>query len=135
MHEVNDDSIRRLISIELRRLPWSNGLSDETIEDFSESAEYLQLQQGDVVHRADQQLDAVVFVVNGRLQATVLDLFGKPVLDRVLARGGAFGLFSVANPEQATTNVIAVEPSNLIRLKTEPLLELIARHSDLQFNL
>lgn len=87
------------------------------------------------MHRASEKLTAVFFIVSGRLQATAFDMFGTAVLERYLVRGSAYGLFSVANPEQATANVAAVEPSNLIRLNIERLLELVARHADLQMNL
>ena len=135
MDELNDEAQRDRILIELRRLAWSKGLSDEAMSDIAQAGEYVQLQEGDVVHRADEKLAAIVFIVNGRLQATALDLFGNAVLQRYLVRGGAFGLFSVANPEQATANVVAIEPSSVIRLKTERLLDLIGRHADLQMNL
>ena len=76
------------------------------MSDIAQAGEYVQLQESDVVHRADQELAAIVFIVNGRLQATALDLFGNAVLQKYVVRGGAFGLFSVANPEQATANEI-----------------------------
>ena len=133
--ELNDEARYERSLIELRRLAWSSGLSDEAIRDIADAGEYVQLEDGDVVHRAEEQLTAVVFVVNGRLLATAMDLFGKKVLQKYLVRGSAFGLFSVANPDQATSDVVAIEPSTVIRLPTERLLELVAKHADLQMNL
>jgi len=135
MDKLNDQARRDRMKIELKRLPWSKGLSEAAIGDIAEAGEYVLLQDGDVVHHANEKLTAVVFIVRGRLQATALDLFGKTVLQRYLVRGAVFGLFSVANPEQANTDVVAVEPSTVIRLGIDHLLELITKHSDLQMNL
>ena len=76
----------------LKRLPWAKSLSEAAIEDLAAVGEYLQLEDGEVVHRSDEKLTAVFFVVTGRLRATVVDRFGNELFERPLIRGSAFGL-------------------------------------------
>ncbi len=135
MNAQDDQARKERMRIELKRLPWSKDLSEQAIGDIVNAADYVELSDGDFVHRAEESLKAVAFVVRGRLRATVMDLFGNEVLERDLLRGAVFGLFSVAQPEQANTNVVATEPSAIIRLEIKQLLQLTARHSDLQMNL
>ena len=92
MDDLNDEARRDRILVELRRLAWSTGMSDEAIRDIAEAGEYLQFKEGDVLHRAHEKLTAVLFIVNGRLQATGLDLFGKEAIQKYLVRGSAFSV-------------------------------------------
>ena len=98
MTNSSDKPDDELTIARLKRLPWTEGLSEAAIEDLAAVAEYVQLQDGDVVHRADEKLTAVFFVVTGRLRATVMDMFGNQLFERSLIRGSAFGLFSIAQP-------------------------------------
>ncbi len=135
MNPVNDQATQEHLIAVLRRLPWANELSEEAVIDLSKVGNYVQFQEGDVVHRADEKLTAIVFMVSGRLRITVLDLFGKEILDRPLIRGSVFGLLSMAHREHTNTGVVATEPSTVIRVGIEQLFELMAKHSDLQTNL
>lgn len=135
MSDLDSQSPDELKIIGLKRLPWTKGLSEAAIVDIAKAGEFVQLQEGDFVHRAEETLTAVVFVVSGRLRASVMDVFGKEVLERPLLRGSVFGLFSIAQPDQANMNVVATEPSNVFRLGIEQLLELMTRHPEFQMNL
>lgn len=135
MTNLSDKSGNERTIVQLKRLPWTKGLSEAAIEDIASAGDYVQFQDGDFVHRADETLTAVFFVVSGRLLATVMDLFGNQVLEKTLTRGSVFGLFSIAQPDQANTNLVATEPTTGVRLGIGPLLELMGKHPDLQMNL
>lgn len=132
---MDDQARRERTTAELKRLPWAKGLDEATIIEMVEVGEFVQLQDGDVVHRADESLTAIVFVISGRLRANVHDLFGNQVLERNLTRGSVFGLFSIAEPEHANTDVVTTEPSTVLRLAIKSLLRLTSKHSDLQMSL
>ncbi|TWT81476.1 Cyclic nucleotide-binding domain protein [Planctomycetes bacterium CA13] len=135
MTNLNAKPCNERITAQLKRLPWTKGLSEAAIEDIANAGEYVQLQADDIVHRANEKLTAVFFVVSSRLLATVIDLFGNQVLEKSLTRGSVFGLFSIAQPDQVNTNLVATEPTTGVRLGIEPLLELMSKHPDLQMNL
>ena len=135
MKNDSEGAFDERIIVELKRLSWCQGLSDSAIADIVAVGEYVHLKEGDIVHLADQTLTSVFFVVDGRLLASVIDRFGNCVLERPLTRGSVFGLLSIAQPDQASTNVVATEPTAGIRLGIEPLANLARKHTDLQMNL
>ena len=87
MTNSSDKPDDELTIARLKRLAWTKGLSEAAIEDLAAVGEYVQLEDGDVVHRADEELTAVFFVVTGRLRATVIDMFGNELFERSLIRG------------------------------------------------
>ena len=135
MTEASDQPDSEHTITHLKRLPWTKGVSEASIEDLAAAGEYVEFQEGEVVHRAEEKLTSVFIVISGRLRATVIDMFGNQVLERPILRGAVFGLFSVAQPDQTNTNLVASEPSTGIRVRIEQLLDLISRHSDLQMSL
>ncbi|MCP4888985.1 MAG: cyclic nucleotide-binding and patatin-like phospholipase domain-containing protein [Rubripirellula sp.] len=135
MTEISEQADHDYKVTHLKRLSWSKGVSDAAIQEIANVGEYVQVQDGEFVHRAEDKLTEVFFVISGRLRATALDLFGKQVLVRPLLRGAVFGLFSIAQPEQANTSLVATEPSTGIRLGIKELLALMSQHPDLQMSL
>ncbi len=129
--QPQSDAIRAYI----KTWPWTEGLSDEALTEFCETAQLVEFQENEVVHRAEDELTAVYFVARGRIQQTILDKFGREFLQRPLIRGGVFGLFSVARSEPTNVGLVATEPSSLIRVGVEELYALIAKHPPLQMNL
>ncbi|SMP43348.1 Predicted acylesterase/phospholipase RssA, contains patatin domain [Neorhodopirellula lusitana] len=135
MQNDSEGAFDERIIVELKRLPWCQRLSDSAIADIAAVGEYVHLKEGAIVHLADQTLTSVFFVVDGRLLASVMDRFGNCVLERELTRGTAFGLLSIAQPDQASSNVVATEPTTGIRLGIAALAKLASTHTDLQMNL
>ena len=76
------------LTAELKRLSWAKGLAEETIQELVQMGEYSRVEPETVVHCANQKLTSVMFVISGRLQVSVLDIFGKIIIDRPLSRGG-----------------------------------------------
>ncbi len=129
-----DSEIERLF-FEFKRLPWSKGLSEDAIRDLAKAGELVQFNEGDTVYRPEDQIGSVLFVIRGRLQATVLDMFGKHVLERPLVRGSVFGIFFVVHPDRANTEVVATEPSTGVQLEFDRLMGLLAKYPELHLNL
>ncbi|TWU30831.1 patatin-like phospholipase family protein [Novipirellula artificiosorum] len=132
MTESPDRVPKERISIELKRLPWAKDLSETALREFAEVGEWVQYQAGDYVHRAEEPMKFVYFIVSGRLQATLFDSLGNQILEKSLVRGSVFGLFSVAIADQSRTNVVATEASSVIRLELQTMLKIVAKHADLQ---
>jgi hypothetical protein len=55
----------------------SSGLSDDVQREISDAAELVQYDSGDYLHRANQPMTSVNFVVHGRLKQAVVDLHDR----------------------------------------------------------
>ncbi len=130
--DSKDPTQKEMVLAELSRLPWTKGIAEEAIEEIVDASEYLQVVEGEVVHRVGDTLTAIYFVTQGRLFASVVDLFGKTVLERPLVRGECFGLFSVAQPEDSSVNITAMEPTSLLKLRFDELHRLSAKYPEFQ---
>ena len=87
----------------------ARGLSDEAVRDICDAAELVRYAPGDVLHRANDRLDVVYFIVHGRIKQSVLDIHGNPLLQRFLTRGSQFGALAAAQTEPVPVDVVAVE--------------------------
>lgn len=83
------------LHLELPRLEWAKGLSDETLTAIENTAEWIECQAGEVVIEVDSEITHVYFVVTGRMQATLYDLLGREIQKDTLIRGSVIGLFSL----------------------------------------
>jgi predicted acylesterase/phospholipase RssA/CRP-like cAMP-binding protein len=120
------------IRVELARLEWAKGLSEETLVAITDVAERDEFHAGEVVIELDSEITHTYFVMTGRMQATLYDLVGKEIQKDTFGRGAVFGLFALSLPDRSHIQVQATEPSTAIRLTLSDLLQLAARHADFQ---
>ena len=128
-------SEHEMVVAEVCRLQWSKGLDEQALSEIVQAADFLHFDSKDIVHRAGDTLTAVYFVIRGRLWASIVDLFGKTVLERSLVRGSCFGLFSIAQPDQSIVTMTANEPTSLLKLSFDDLHALTGKHREFQMNL
>jgi NTE family protein len=121
--------------IRLKRHPCSNGLSDDEIKTIADATELVRAEQGEYVHRANQTVTAIYLVVQGRMRATIQDSDGAETEVRTLRRGTQFGILSGARIEPIPVNVIAIEPSTMLRLDYQKMLGFAAQIPAFQLNL
>ncbi len=119
---------------QLGRLPWTKGISEEAMGEIIEASEFMEVAEGEFIHRVGETLTAAYFVTQGRLWASVHDLFGKQVLERAMVRGDCFGLFAVAQPEDYRVDVRATEPTSVLKLSFDDLLRLTSKYRSFQLN-
>ncbi|MGI9471941.1 MAG: patatin-like phospholipase family protein [Rubripirellula sp.] len=131
----NEPLRENILLADLSRLPWTKGLDEAALEEIADAADFLYVGEGEVIHRAGDTLEAVYFVTRGRVWVSIVDIFGKPVLERPLVRGGSFGLFAVAQEEESVVNVHATEPTSLLKLSFDELHRLTAKYREFQMNL
>ena len=134
MDSSHDLTQKELFMADISRLPWTKGIGEQAIGEIIDASEFLEVAEGEIVSRAGDTLTAVYFVTRGRLWASVLDLFGKIVLERPMPRGACLGLFAVAQPEDYRVDVKAMEPTSLLKLSFDELLRLTAKHRQFQLN-
>ncbi len=121
--------------IQFKRHPCSNGLSDDEIMSISRATELVHVEPGQYVHRANESLTSVYLVVQGRLRATLQDSDGSETEMRSLTRGTQFGILIGARIEPIPINLIANEPSTLLRLDYQKMLEFAGMFPPFQLNL
>ena len=120
------------ILVDLRRLEWAKGLSEETLLAITTAAECVGIHADEVVIQVDGEITHVFFLLSGRLQAALYDLLGKEIQKGTLGRGSIIGLFFLGLSEHSHMQAVATEPSTAIRLTLAELLQLTAKYPDFQ---
>jgi NTE family protein len=120
------------LRVELHRLDWAHGLSEETLIAITNKAEWVEFHAGDVVIEVGAEITHVYFLITGRMQATLYDLLGKAIQHDTFVRGAVIGLFAVALAAPSHSRVEATEPLIALRLTVADLLQLTAKHADFQ---
>jgi len=123
------------ILVDLRRLEWAKGLSEETLMAITNAAEWVAFHADEVVIEVDSEITHVFFLLSGRLQAALYNSLGKEVQRDTFARGSVIGLFSLGLSERSHLQAVATEPSTAIRLTLSELLQLTAKHPDFQLSM
>ena len=135
MDSSNELTQKEKIEAELSHLPWTKGISEQAIAEIIDASEFLEVAEGEIIHRARETMTSVYFVTRGRLWESFSDLFGKKVLERPMVRGACLGMFSVAQPEDCRVDIKATEPTSLLKLSFDELLRLTAKYRVFQMSL
>ncbi len=120
------------LNVDLRRLEWAKGLSEETLTAITNTAEWVEFHAGEVVIEVESEITHVCFLLTGRMQATLYDLLGNAIGRDTFVRGCVVGLFALGLPDRSHLQVQVTEPSTAIRLALPDLLHLTAKHADFQ---
>ncbi|HIE97809.1 MAG: cyclic nucleotide-binding domain-containing protein [Fuerstiella sp.] len=118
----------------LRMHPCSEGLNDEVVREISEHCELLKIDSGAYVHRANQPFDSVFLLVHGRVKQSLIDGQGNVMLQRYQTSGGQFGALAAALGEPSPVNMIAEEPTTLLKLDYQKALDLTREHEVFRLN-
>ena len=113
----------------------SKGLSNEALKEISDAAELVQFDSGEYLHRANEPMTSVYLVVHGRLRQALVDMHGNDLLLRFLTCGMQFGALGAAQAEPIPVNVVAQEPSALLKLDFQKVLEFTRKHATFGLNL
>ena len=120
------------LHVDLRRLEWAQGLSEETLTAITDTAEWVEFETGEVVIEVDSEITHLCFLITGRVQSTLHDSLGKVVESDTIPPGRAIGLMALGSIDRALLHVEAVEPATAIRMTPSALLLLAAKHPDFQ---
>ena len=127
---MSDEKFARLVSH-----PCGEGLSQEALHEIADAATLVEVKTGEYLHRADERVTSLYLVVQGRLKTSFLDVHGEELIQRFLTRGHQFGALGGAQTEPVPINVIATEPSILLRLDYKTVLTLGGKYPTFQVNL
>jgi hypothetical protein len=115
---MNNDVIPLLMVHEYFR-----GVSDEVLQEVSETARVTYHRSGAVVHEANAALATVGFVLRGRLKAVRVDANGVESFFRMIERGEQFGMMVGAVSEPVPVRVIALEATTVLGLDFEQAMD------------
>lgn len=127
---VTDDKLLLLKSHEC-----STRLSQEALEEISQATELVQYESGEYVHHSEDRLESVYFVVHGRLKQIVVDFHGNALFQRIITRGAQFGTLGAAQSDPVPVDVIALEPSALLKLDFATTLAFTRKYEQFGLNL
>jgi NTE family protein len=123
------------LRVDLRRLDWAVGLSEDTLTAITTATEWVQFHAGQVVIEVESEITHLYFLITGRVQSTFHDSLGKEIQRDTIVPGLAIALVALGSSDRSLLRVEAVEPSTAVRLTPTELLRLAAQHPDLQLAL
>ncbi len=138
MNSSDEKPVRPTIEhlhVDLRRLEWALGLSEETLTAITNTAEWVEFHTGEVVLEVDSEITHMYFLITGRVQSTLHDSLGKEIEKDAIVPGLAIALLALGSSGRSLLHVEAIEPSTAIRLTPSDLLQLAAKHADFQLAL
>jgi NTE family protein len=107
----------------------ANGLADEVIHEIAEACEVVRCGSGEVLHRVNQPFHSVYLLVHGRIRQSLIDIQGNVITERQQTPGGQIGALAAALGEPSPIELVAEEPTTLLRLEYSKIVELTKRHA------
>lgn len=128
----DSDSCATILDTELRRLPWAKNLEEETLKEFITTARVKHFVADEMALDVGQAVTEVLFVVTGSFRVTLFDQIGKKKYQGIVGPGGAIGLLAISCQESSFIKVEALEPSTVVSLGFDQLLEFGTRSKAFQ---
>ena len=120
------------LRVDLRRLDWALGLSEDTLTAITSTAEWVEFHTGQAVLEIESEITHIYFLITGRVQSTLHDSLGKELQKDTIVPGLALALVAIGSSDRSLLHIEAIEPSTAIKLTPNQLLQLSAKHLDLQ---
>jgi len=117
-----------------KRHPCSKNLSDELITEIANHCEVIHCAPGEAPQQVNQAFHSVYLMVHGRMRQTLFDFQGRVLANRFQVAGEQFGALAAAIGEPAPMELVAEEPSTMLRIDYRTCLELNQKHPDFQHN-
>ncbi len=118
----------------LKRHACSHGLSDEAIREIANASELIRAEPGQVLHHANEIFDSVYLLIHGRVKESIVDILGNVSIQRFATAGAQIGALAAALGKPAPMDVIAEEPTTLLRLDYSVAQALTKKYADFQQN-
>lgn len=119
----------------LKMHPCAEGLSDEMIREISDKCELLRSDSGTILHRRNEPIKTIYLVIHGRIKQSLIDIQGKVLMERELVAGAQLGALAAASGEPTPVQFEVMEPTTLLCLDYQTMLELTKKHDAFLQNL
>jgi len=123
------------IRASLARSPLFAGLSLEAIEDLTQRVSVRRVRAHAVVASQEDPGDALHVIMAGRVKAVIFGENGREVTLAILRPGDGFGEVSLFDRTTRSADCIAMEPTTVMSIARDGLLEHMTRYPQTSFNL
>ena len=118
----------------LKRHPCSKNLSDELVNEIANRCEVIHCDLGEAPQQINQAFHSVYLMIHGRMRQTLYDFQGRMIATRFQVAGEQFGALAAAIGEPAPMEIVAEEPSTMLRIDYRACLALNQKHPEFQHN-
>ena len=113
----------------LKLHPCVEGLSEDVVREISEKCELVRCESGTILHRANEPLRHIYFIIHGRIKQSLIDSRGNVLLERQLVAGAQIGALTAASGEPTPIQIEVMEPTMLLLVEYQTLLQLTQKHN------
>ncbi len=105
-----------------------DGLSDDVIQLIAKACQLVRCDSGEILHSANHPIDSVYLLIHGRIVQSLFDIQGNLLMRSDQTSGGQLGALGAALGEPIPIEMVAAEPTTLLRLDYPTILELTRQH-------
>jgi NTE family protein len=113
----------------------SEGLDDDALKDIADHSELIRNEPGDLIHRGEDVLTSVYFVVQGRIRCEAMDVHGRVSTEHIYSKGHQFGGLGAALAEPFPVHVTSHGPSVLLKIDYKTALQLTLTYPQFRENM
>lgn len=110
-------------------------LSVDAIEDLAQRASIRRVAAQHTIVTQDEPGDSMFLIISGRVKVGIFGENGREVTLSLLRPGQCFGEMSLFDGKERSANCIATEPTTLVVLHRQDLLQHISRHPATALNI
>lgn len=111
----------------LQGSPLFRGLAPETLDRIAALAAQRSYRRGEILFSAGDAGDALFGVVSGRIRISTGNADGREIFLNIMAPGDTFGEIALLDGGPRTATATAIDASELVSLKREPLFALLEK--------
>ena len=112
---------------ELRQFELFAGISNEELAEFLSFAEFLSCEDKCVVIKRGDPGDAIYFLLSGTVRARIMIGYEEKDLTIIMS-GEFFGEIAMLTNSARSADIIAAEPSRLLRVSAESFIQMSQQH-------
>jgi len=111
-------------------VPLLEGLEAEDLAYLVPKMEQRTYAKGETLFAQGDPGGALMIVVSGKVELYIFDARGSRIVLSQVSAGGFFGEVSLFDNGERTTNAIAVEPTEVVILRQEVMVDYLRKHPD-----
>ena len=111
----------------LQGSPLFRGLAPATLDRIAALAAQRSYRRGEILFSAGDAGDALFGVVSGRIRISTGNAEGREIFLNIMAPGDTFGEIALLDGGPRTATATAIEASELVSLRREPLFDLLEK--------
>ena len=116
----------------LKAHDYFRGISGAVLGEIASLADVTNYEPAAIIHKLNDPLTAICFILRGRLKAVRVDSRGDEHLFQIFERGDQYGMMLDGLGESIPVRIFALEPSTILSLDYEKALELMLLNPELR---